>query len=73
MNNKLSGKIMEELAALGPKTYIYLTDDNNESKKAQVRKKCVVNRKLKFEDYKYCLETTQLENKINQLEKNKIM
>ena len=28
--------------------------------------------KLKFEDYKNCLEITQLENKINQLEENKI-
>ena len=26
---------------------------------------------FEFEDYKLCLETTQLENKINQLEKNK--
>ena len=33
-------------------------------------KKCVVTRKLKFEDYKSCLGATQLENKINQL-KNK--
>ena len=29
-------------------------------------------RKRKFEDYKICLKTTQFENKINQLEKNKI-
>ena len=29
-------------------------------------------RKLKFEGYKSCLEATQLENKTNQLEKNKI-
>ena len=27
-------------------------------------------RKLKFENYKNCLEATQLENKINHLEKN---
>ena len=33
-------------------------------------KKCVITRKLKFEDYKSCLGATQLENKINQL-KNK--
>ena len=29
-------------------------------------------RKLKFENYKNCLEATQLGNKINHLEKNKI-
>ena len=28
-------------------------------------------KKLKFENYKNCLEATQLENKINYLEKNK--
>ena len=28
--------------------------------------------KLKFEDYKNCLEATQLENGIKQLEKNKV-
>ena len=30
-------------------------------------------RKLKFEDYKKCLEANQLENKINQLEKTKFI
>ena len=29
-------------------------------------------RKLKFENYKNCLKATQLENKINNLEKSKI-
>ena len=32
---------------------------------------CVIKRKLKFEDYKNCLEAAQLENKTNHLEKNK--
>ena len=32
-------------------------------KKSKNRKKYTVKRKLKFEDYKYCLEATQLENK----------
>ena len=35
-------------------------------------KKCVIKRKLKFENYKNCLEATQLENKINYVEKNKL-
>ena len=35
-------------------------------------KKCVIKRKLKFEDYRNCLKATQLENKINHPEKNKI-
>ena len=33
---------------------------------------CAIKRKLKFKDYKNCLEATQLENNINHLEKNKV-
>ena len=44
---------MKELAALKVKTYSYLRDSNNKDKKAEVTKKCVVKRKLKFEDYKH--------------------
>ena len=32
---------------------------------------CVIKRKLTFENYKKCLEATHIENKINNLEKNK--
>ena len=34
--------------------------------------KCVIKRKRKFESYKNCLEATQLDDKINYIEKNKI-
>ena len=34
-------------------------------------KRCVI-KKLNFEFYKNCLQATQLQNKINYLEKNKI-
>ena len=40
-------------------------------KKATDAKKCVIKRKLRFEDYKNCLEATQIENKIYHLENNK--
>ena len=43
----------------------------SEDKKANDTKKCVIKRKLKFENYKSCLEPTQLKNKINNLEKIK--
>ena len=36
-----------------------------------VVKMCVIKRKLKFENYKNCLEAIKLENKVH-LEKNKI-
>ena len=44
----------------------------SEGKKAKRTKKCVIKRKTKFENYKNCLEATQLESKINHIEKNKI-
>ena len=40
-------------------------------KKQKAQIKCVIKIKLKFKNYKNCLEVTQLENKINYLEKNK--
>ena len=59
---------------IGPraKTYSHLIDDCNEDKNAEGTKRCVIKRKLKFENYKNCLKATQLENNINHTEKNKI-
>ena len=37
------------------------------------QKMCVIKQELKFEDDKYCLEETQLGNKINHLKKIKLM
>ena len=48
-------------------------DDGSEDKKTKGTKKCVIKRKLKYENHKNCLEATQLENKINHLEKNQIV
>ena len=53
------------------KTYSYLRDDGNEDKKAKGTKKRVKKRKLNFENYKNCLEATQIENKTKYLEENK--
>ena len=54
------------------KISLSLIDDSNEDKKAKDTKTCVMKRKLKFENYKNCLEATRLENKINYLEKIKL-
>ena len=35
------------------------------------QKKCIIKRKLKFGNYKRCLEETQFENKTNHLQKIK--
>ena len=72
MKDELGGQIMKELFRLRAKTYSYLKDNNDEDKKAKGIKKCAVKRKLKFADYKNCLEAAQIESKINQLEKKKI-
>ena len=50
MKDELGGKIGTEFSASGPKWYSYFTDDNNENKKAKGTKKCLLTRKLKFED-----------------------
>ena len=38
MKDELGGKIIKEFVGLRAKTYSYLTDDNNESKKAKSTK-----------------------------------
>ena len=60
---------MKRFAALIAKTYSHITDNKNEDKKTKGTKKCIVKTKIKFEDYRHCLEATQLENKKNHLEK----
>ena len=43
---------MKEFCALRAKTYTYLMDDDNEIKKTNGIKKCVIKRRLMFENYK---------------------
>ena len=54
---------MIKFVALSAKTYDYLIDDCSDNKKAKGTRKCVMKRKIKSENYKNCLEGTQLENK----------
>ena len=72
MKDQLGGKIMTKFVGLRAKTYSYLIDDGSEDKKAKSTKTCVIKRKVKFQDYKNCLEAAQIDNKINHLEKNRI-
>ena len=50
--DELGGKIMKEFCALRAKTYTYLMNDDSEKKKAKGIKKCVIKRRLMFENYK---------------------
>ena len=49
---------MEEFFGLRAKNYSYLIDDGNKGKKAEVKKKCVIKRKIKFKNCKNSLEDT---------------
>ena len=46
---------MKEFRRLRAKTYAYLMDDDSEKKKAKGTKKCVIKRRLMFENYRDCL------------------
>ena len=54
MKDELDGKIITEFVTLRPKTYLFLTDDGKEDKKAKGTKKFII-KKIKFNDYKKCL------------------
>ena len=49
--DELGGKIMPQFVALRAKAYAYLIEDGSEYKKAKGTKKCVVKRRLMFENY----------------------
>ena len=58
------------------KTYSFLRDGNDESKKTKGTKKCVIKiykHQIKICKICNCLQASQLENKINYLEKIKLM
>ena len=63
---------MKKFVGLRAKTYSYFIDDNSGDKKEKGTEKCTIKRKLKFENYKNCLEAFQVDNEIKYLEKNKI-
>ena len=74
MKDELEGKIITKFAGPRAKTYSYLIGDISENKKKNKRHKKVYKKKkqLKFENYKNCLEATQIENNLNCPKNNKI-
>ena len=72
MKDELGRKIMTKFVRLRAKTYSYFMDNRSKDENREGTTNCVIKRKLKFENYENCLETTLLENKINYLKKNKI-
>ena len=72
MKDESSRKIMKIFVGLRAEICSYLIDDDSQDKEAKGTKKCAIKRKLKFENCKNCLEATQLDNKMNYLEKNEV-
>ena len=72
IKDDLGGKIMRKFVGLRTKNYSYLIDDSSKDKKAKGTKACAIKIKLKFQNYKNCLEATQLDRKISYIEKNDI-
>ena len=50
--DELGGKIKKEFCTLRAKTYAYLLDDDKDMKKAKGTKRCIVKRRLMFENYR---------------------
>ena len=50
--DEVDGKIIKEFCALRAKTCTYLMDDDSELKKAKGVRRCVIKRRLMFENYK---------------------
>ena len=59
MKEELGGKIMKKVVALRPKMYSCLTDNGCVNKKANGINKCIIKYKIKFKDYKKCLESNK--------------
>ena len=66
MKDESGRKNMIEFVALRAKTYSYLRDTDIEVKKAKGTKKCVIERMLKFLDFRYCLFNNEVTLKSQQ-------
>ena len=67
MKYEICANVMTKFIQFRGKIYSYLIDDGSGvvKKKVKCTKKCITKIKLKFENYKNCLEAIKLYNKIN--------
>ena len=66
MNDELGAKIMANFVVLRAKSYSYFLDDQCKDKKAEGTKKCVIKRKLKFENYRlFRINSTSEQNELS--------
>ena len=59
MKDVLGGKIMTEFIALRPKMYAYKKLDEKVEKRCKGIKKCVVKKRISFDDYIECYKTRE--------------
>ena len=72
LKDELAGKMTKEFDGLKAKSYSYLIDDVSDDKKQEAQK--MYHKKWRaFEDFKNYLVASQLKNKINELEKMKLI
>ena len=73
MKDESGWRILTKFVVLRAKGHSYLTDDGSEDKKAKgTKKKHVIKRKLKFENFENIQEATQIDDETKYLQKNKI-
>ena len=63
MKDESGEKILKEFVGLRAKQSSYLKDSNDEDKKSKSIK-CVIRKKINFQDYKNCLEAAPIKNRI---------
>ena len=71
MKDELGGNIMREFIALRPKMCAYKIE-SDEFKKCKGIKKCVVEKDIKFEDYKRCLMTGEMKYRLQMTFRSKL-
>ena len=71
LKDELAGKMTKEFHGLKANSYSYLIDDVSDDKKQEAQ---IAHKKWRaFEDFKNYLVANQLKNKINELEKMKLI
>merc|ERR1711946_59309 len=64
MKDELGGKIMKEFLALRPKIYAYEKLDVKVDKRCKGTKKCVIKKRISFQDFKDCYETGRVQYRV---------
>ena len=64
MKDEFDVRVMKQFISMWAKMYSYLTNDGSIDKKAKSKKKCLIQREIRFEDYKTSLEKNETTMKL---------